>query len=82
MSKEWDDSLPKTRRHLHLYNEDWELLERVYGRDSVSKIGASAAIRKIIHDRCVRLRQKLADMVDEAEEGTQEPERQVEEMDI
>ncbi len=58
-----DDKL-KSRRHVHLYDEDWELLQRLYGSKSVAKIGASEAVRKIVHQRCQRLRQKITDAQD------------------
>jgi hypothetical protein len=41
--------IPQTRRHVHIYDEDWEWLNRNYGPDSESKVGISTAIRQIIH---------------------------------
>ena len=50
--------LPQSRRHILVYDEDWEFLEAEYGTDSASKIGVSAAVRTIIHGYVVRLRAK------------------------
>lgn len=58
------DSKPKSRRHVHIYDEDWELLQQLYGAGSANRIGASEAVRKIIHHKCLRLRQLHADSID------------------
>ena len=48
--------LPQTRRHILVYDEDWEFLQANYGPDSQSKLGVSEAIRKIIHQRVLGLK--------------------------
>jgi hypothetical protein len=42
--------LPQSRRHLLIFDEDWEFLESVYGKDSgPGSIGTGVAVRKFIH---------------------------------
>lgn len=50
MSKK--STLPQTRHHILIYDEDWEYLERNYGPGSHGAgIGISGAIRAVLHQR-------------------------------
>lgn len=57
-------TLPQTRRHILVFDEDWELLQRLYGEGSESRLGVSAAVREIVHAKCQQLRQQLANRRD------------------
>ena len=48
--------LPMTRRHITIYDEDWDYLHRVYGKGTEADIGVSAAIRSIIHKKVTGIR--------------------------
>lgn len=41
--------LPSKPRHIRLYDEDCEFIERMYGRGSPQPIGMTKAIRGIVH---------------------------------
>lgn len=44
--------LPQSSHHILLYDEDWEWLQRYYGvNNHPNRLGASAAIREIVHDK-------------------------------
>lgn len=49
-------SQPQSPRHILVFDEDWEFLEQQYGRNSVSHMGVSPAIRAIIHAYVRRLK--------------------------
>lgn len=57
MSKKTE--LPQTRRHVMIFDEDWDFLEKAYGLTSLNKIGVSTAIRKIIHAKVSLLRERI-----------------------
>ena len=52
--------LPQHRRHVHIYDEDWEyltqLIERHYGKKADEITGVSSAIRLIIHTKVQQLK--------------------------
>jgi len=54
-------SLPQSRRHLFIYDEDWEYLSKLFGANSPNSIGVSAAVRAIIHAKVKQLRQREID---------------------
>lgn len=58
-------SLPQSRRHIMVYDEDWEWLDRYYGKESDARIGTGAAIREIVHSRIKALKQKAIDLRDQ-----------------
>lgn len=59
--------LPQTPRHIPLYDEDWEFLQSVYGRNSGAKpVGVSTAIRTIIHAFVKKLRERATQVRDGA----------------
>lgn len=43
--------LPASKRHVFLYDEDWEWLEARFGSHSINPIGVAKAIRTILHNR-------------------------------
>lgn len=58
MSKKSPQS--QSRRHVHIFDEDWDFLERSFG----GRISVSQAIRKIVHVRCNELRAKVQHKID------------------
>lgn len=40
---------PATRRHVHIYNEDWDALVEFVGRNTANPLGPARAIREIVH---------------------------------
>jgi len=56
--------LPQERRHIQIFDEDWEFLVEAYGPGSPSKIGAGPAIRKLVHSFCLRQRQQYQEQLD------------------
>lgn len=63
--------LPSSRRHIIIFDEDWELLESLYGPRGAKPIGISVAIRAILHQKCKAIRQTMADRKDLEREGTE-----------
>lgn len=61
---------PSSRRHILVYNEDWEFLEKAYGNASESRLGVGPAIRNIIHAYVNSLKAKVQRRVDKGH-GTQ-----------
>jgi hypothetical protein len=53
-------------RHVRIYDEDWNLIEATFGRNSAKPIGTTKLIREIVHTWVERLRVK-ADGIGEAE---------------
>ncbi len=52
-------SLPQTRHHVYIYDEDWEFLEQTYGaRTGDHPIGISEAVRTILHAKIMDMRAK------------------------
>jgi hypothetical protein len=49
---------PQSRRHIFVYDEDWEFLETNFGLTSQARIGTSATIREIIHKWVKHLKNK------------------------
>lgn len=43
--------LPQSRRHIMLYDEDWEFLEAEYGIHSPSKVGAGTVVKLLVHQK-------------------------------
>lgn len=50
--------LHSTRRHVHIFDDDWEFLIDHYGRASAKPITASAAVRTMVHLFVKRLKAK------------------------
>lgn len=49
---------PQSRRHILVYDEDWEYLDRRYGKNTTSRIGMGAMIRNMIHLHVKALRER------------------------
>ena len=49
---------PQSRRHIFVYDEDWEFLETHFGLTSQSRIGTSTTIREIVHKWVKHLKNK------------------------
>ena len=60
--------LPQGRRHIWVYDEDWEFLTEHFGPDSPSKMGVGPSIRNIVHIYVKRLRAKQQELIDQKEE--------------
>jgi hypothetical protein len=56
--------IPQSRRHILVYDEDWEFIEENYGKDSDSKIGTGKAIRSIIHSYVKALKEKANNAIE------------------
>jgi hypothetical protein len=71
-------TLPATRRHLEIFNEDWEFLESEYGRYSASRVGISEVVRAMIHKWVLTLKARAAEAADGrgASRPAQEQEKQ------
>lgn len=57
--------LPQSRRHVIIFDEDWEFLNSVYGAGSQSKLGPSAAIREIVHAKVKAIRDQVNQKLDQ-----------------
>jgi hypothetical protein len=55
---------PQSRRHIFIYDEDYEFLIQQYGPDGVYPIGISEAVRRIIHGKVLQMRQRAIDAMD------------------
>lgn len=71
--------IPQQRRHVHIYDDDWEFLASVYNSTNGSAIrGPSHAIREIVHRQIAKIRANSEAMIDqerrrkESESATQE----------
>jgi len=51
--------LPASRRHVMMFDEDWEWLEAQYGSNSPSKIGVAEAVRIVVHNFCKKQREAV-----------------------
>lgn len=57
--------LPQRARHVLIYDEDWDWLQQVYGRQGGAKpIGTSVAIRTILHAYVKRARATEVEVLD------------------
>lgn len=50
--------LPQNRRHVMIYDEDWEFINDHYGPRGPNPVGISAAIKTILHSHISKLRAK------------------------
>lgn len=50
------NSLPQSRRHIFVYDEDWDFLVENYGPGAEKAMGVSTAIRTIIHAKVLGLK--------------------------
>ncbi len=58
---------PQSRRHVFIYDKDWEFLEAHYGLQSDSKMGTGATVREIIHNYVERLKARTQQSLDQAQ---------------
>ncbi len=65
--------LPQSRRHVLIFDEDWEFLEANYGQYSANRIGVGVAVRRIVHQQVRFLRQKAQDLADARQSRGAEP---------
>lgn len=59
--------LPQSRRHVLIFDEDWNFLNTWFGDSSTVKTGVGPAIRAIVHQRVEYLKAKQAARLDELE---------------
>ncbi len=64
--------MPQTRRHILIFDEDWDWLDANYGHYSSNRIGTGVAVRKLIHSHVRALRQRVQDNLDEASKAEAE----------
>lgn len=58
MSKK--STLPQSRRHILIFDEDWEFLTKIYGPGGAhSEVGISGAIRAVVHQRVLGIKAKM-----------------------
>jgi len=48
-------------RHVQFFEEDWELLDELYGLRSRSQLGVGKAIRRIVQVKCQGIRARRVD---------------------
>jgi len=58
--------LPQARRHILVYDEDWEFLDSAYGKDSDKPIGVGVAIRQLVHASVLRIKAQMQQALDGA----------------
>jgi hypothetical protein len=49
--------LPQSPHHLLIYDEDWDFLSELFGKNSSRPIGVSYVIREIVHQKVLARRQ-------------------------
>lgn len=57
--------LPQSRRHIWVYDEDFEYLEKAFGKDTPSRMGVGPMVREIIHTYVKALRAREAARVEQ-----------------
>jgi hypothetical protein len=63
--------LPQSRRHILVFDEDWDFLERAFGIGSPNRFGVGPAIRQIIHAKVKDMKAKLVAKRDGRQAGEQ-----------
>ena len=58
---------PHSRRHIMIFDDDWEFLITHFGPGSRNPIGASRCIQAMVRKECARLRGQMAQALDRAE---------------
>lgn len=56
-----------SRRHVHLFDEDWDFLSTVFGRDNPKRVSVAEAIRTIVHASVRNMRARAEAARDRAE---------------
>lgn len=66
-------AIPQSRRHILVFDEDWEYLESQYGRPyGVTPLGTSAAVRLLIHKYVRKLKAREEEALSEPVDNTGE----------
>lgn len=63
--------LPQSRRHVFIFDEDWDFLEQNYGASALipsNRIGTSGAIKLILHRHIKLLRARQQEAADQRRE--------------
>jgi hypothetical protein len=55
--------LPSSRRHVNIFDEDWNYLERTFGMYSYPNISAGVIIRLIVHDAVKEIKEREAELL-------------------
>lgn len=64
--------LPQTRRHIFVYDEDWDWIVENYGPGSETGLGISGAIRAIIHAKVAYEKAKFERLAEELRRRSQQ----------
>lgn len=57
--------LPQNRRHILIYDEDWDYLVQNYGPGSHgARVGISGAIRAVLHQRVLGMKARANNIAD------------------
>lgn len=56
--------LPSSRRHVMIFDDDWQWLEANYGTQSAQPVGVGHAIRALVHVHVKRLRLQVLQRLD------------------
>lgn len=59
-------TIPQSRHHVSIFDEDWDWLQRAFGPGSQSELGVGRAIRTVVHSYVKRLRLQEQEAVDKA----------------
>lgn len=57
-------SIPQSRRHVQIFDEDWEFLFAEFGPGSKNNIGVGVAIRTIVHRKVQDMKAKANEAFD------------------
>lgn len=63
---------PQSRRHILVFDEDWEYLDKLYGPQGLKRIGVGPAIRQIIHAKVKALKAREIGMRDSRQASEEE----------
>ena len=63
--------LPQSRRHILVYDEDWEWLDTHFGATSPRPIGVGPSCREIIHKHVQDIKAKFQEALDTSPEPPQ-----------
>lgn len=61
-------ALPQSRRHVMIYDEDWEFLQQEFGQGSKSEIGVGVAIKTIVHAKVQDMKARANEAFDKIRE--------------
>ena len=58
-------SLPQSRRHVQIFDEDWDFLMQEFGPGAKNNIGVGVAIRTIVHAKVSDMKAKANEAFDQ-----------------